>query len=224
MSEDTRANTVGECYLKTAFPSKKTEAYSRGYYTHLDYAPTFSEVIPGSVLHDRMLLALGLDFAIIENTKVFGFDEYATFGEFNETEVTIVTDGTLVVGGYYDGDGVVVAGNLVTGAWVQNTDMKCAYYWHTIEAPTENAKPNDATASAIATRAAYKAYRKERAILAKIGQGFQENGMPSLDAECETCLSGSIAIIPFCPTCKRGPHSDESYAADMDPDTINTTS
>jgi len=171
MQQDDQANALGERLLEAAFPSKDSkDGFARGFYTHLNHASTFTEVLSGSPLHDRVVAALGLDFAIIDNQRIFGYDNYGTVGDFNEVTVTVVTDGRIVVGGFYDGDGDVIAADLVTSEWVENADMKSPYDWYPIEAPASDAKPKNSTASAIATRATQLAYQKQRSLLATLGR------------------------------------------------------
>jgi hypothetical protein len=196
LRDDLAAAALGERLLESAFPSAKL---GRGFYCHLEAAPDFAPVPVGSKLHNRLLSTLGLSAAIVDGHQMFGFDEYGEVGNFTDVEVTVVTNGNLVVGGFYDGDGHVIAADLEHGQWVENTDMKCHDYWHFIESPSESAMPTDATESAVATAKA----RAERRTLLLLSRSFR--GMPDPNASCTTCMDGAIAVFPHCGTCKRTP-------------------
>jgi hypothetical protein len=127
-----QTDLFAETILEAAFPSEKQ---GRGFYCHLDHAPGWRSVAPGEALHTQVLHALNLGFhSAMPEEQRYGFLEYGDGGSFYPILLTVVTnDEGHVVGGFYDGDGDVVVSD--GKRWARNTDMKCHYDWHEIDAP-----------------------------------------------------------------------------------------
>lgn len=187
-----------EKILERAFPRKVN---GRAFYQTTEFTPNFSNVPPGNPLHDRAIVALQLDQGNIDGRTVYGWCNYGDEKDFEEVEVTVIADDHSLIAGFYGHDGHVVVCNLNNDTWVENNDVKCSYRWKKIPAPKSDAQPEDNTAAVVLTRAT----RATHMTLTRLANSMQ--GMPSIDASCNTCVDGAITIIPSCPTCKRT-HAD----------------
>jgi hypothetical protein len=197
---DFQACKLGEAIREAAYPSEN----GYGFYSNFTPRDGWSDVPVGSPLHTRAISALGLSYRVHNAQISYGFFPYND-AYFEAFEVTVISDGSRLLAGYWDGDGILVAADLASDTWVENTDCKCNYYWRSINAPPAQPVLADVSARADAGDAKAAAARAQEATLVKLARAYHD-GMPDPDAPCHTCLDGAIAIIPSCPGCNRDPH------------------